>query len=115
VLSIFLPNTIYLYHKTTRRTVYEQAKNGIDHFDDVILWNKNNEITESTIANIVFKEKGIYYTPPVSSGLLGGTYRQWLLEAGKILERRITKDQLRETKDIYLINSVREWRKAVLK
>ncbi|PLX85697.1 MAG: hypothetical protein C0617_03170 [Desulfuromonas sp.] len=53
-------------------------------------------------------------TPPVDSGLLPGTYRCWLLRKGTLREETVTVEMLRECEQIWLINSVRKWRKAVL-
>ena len=53
--------------------------------DDVLLWNEKEEITESCIANIVAEIDGDLFTPPVDSGLLAGTFREWLLDQGKIV------------------------------
>ena len=101
----------FLYHKTTHRSVYEQARSNSPEMDDVILWNERNEITESTIANVVVKKNGEYITPPVKCGLLPGVYRSYLLEKGEIREAIISKEELEELSEIYLINSVRGiWR-----
>ncbi|GIV08333.1 MAG: aminodeoxychorismate synthase, component I [Fimbriimonadales bacterium] len=98
---------MFLYHKTTNRTIYERARASCPDCDDVILWNALGEITESTIANVVVRLHGKLYTPPVSCGLLGGVYREYLLERGWIEERVITIDELRQAEAIYLINSLR--------
>ncbi len=55
----------FLYHKTTRRQVYEQALAGSPGCDDVILVNEEGEVTESTIANVVVRDQDGYWTPPV--------------------------------------------------
>ncbi len=104
----------FLYHKTTKRDVYEEAASSRPDADDVLLWNGNGEITESCVANVVVRIDGAFCTPPVSCGLLPGTYRQHLLESGVIIERPIEKSILEECPEIYLINSVRRWRRAVL-
>jgi len=104
----------FLYHKTTRRELYEAARRSCPDCDDVLLWNERGEVTESTIANIVVNMNGRLYTPPVSSGLLAGTFREWLLEQGKIQERAILISDLKHCIAIYLINSVRKWQKARL-
>ena len=95
----------FLYHKTTRRDLYS---------DDVILWNERGEITESGIANVVVEIDGELYTPPVSSGLLPGTFRAHLLDRAEIKERVITIEELKNAREFYLINSVRKWMKAEL-
>jgi para-aminobenzoate synthetase/4-amino-4-deoxychorismate lyase len=106
---------IFLYHKTTNRDIYNNLKSGFADIDDVILYNENKEITESTIANIVLKINDKLYTPKISSGLLAGTYRQHLIDSGKIKEKILYIDDLKKADEIFLINSVRKWRKAVFR
>ncbi|MCP4423105.1 MAG: aminodeoxychorismate synthase component I [Chloroflexi bacterium] len=104
---------IWLYHKTTRRTVYDQAKVSRPDCDDAVLWNERGEITESCRANVVVESAGKLWTPPVESGLLAGTMRGELLRDGRIHERTLTVEDLRRSSRIYLINSVRGWETAV--
>ncbi|MDD4871470.1 MAG: aminodeoxychorismate synthase component I [Kiritimatiellae bacterium] len=98
----------FLYHKTTNRTIYEDARHSISDVDDVILLNECGEITESTIANVVVEKNGKLLTPPVSCGLLAGTYRELLMEKGEIEEGIITLNDLMNGKRVFLINSVRK-------
>ena len=109
------PENPFLYHKTTNRKIYEDARTSCSDCDDVILWNQRGEITESTIANVIVKLKGQYFTPPLECGLLPGVYRAFLLEAGKIREKVIKLNELKKAGEIYLINSVRKWIKASCK
>jgi para-aminobenzoate synthetase/4-amino-4-deoxychorismate lyase len=105
----------FLYHKTTNRLVYDdarhQAPGGID---DVVLWNADRQVTETTIANIVAEIGGRKLTPPVWCGLLAGTFRAQLLDDGAIEEEIVTIDQLSTASRVWLINSVREWWPAQL-
>ncbi|MFP3345543.1 aminotransferase class IV, partial [Halomonas sp. SIMBA_159] len=57
---------------------------------------------------------GRFYTPPVSSGLLAGTYREQLLEEGRIEPKVLKKDELDTFDAIWFINSVRGWMKVEL-
>ncbi len=105
----------FLYHKTTNRSIYETARGQVLDCDDVVLFNQKGFVTETTIDNIVVQNAdGTFVTPPVSSGLLAGTYRAYLLAQGKIAEGAVTIDQLRSATSIAVINSVRGWRPAVL-
>jgi len=108
------PADRFLYHKTTRREVYEQAKSGVGACDDVLLWNPAGELMESTIANIVVERDGQLLTPPVRCGLLPGTYRAELLEQGTIKEGVIAVADLARCGKIHLVNSLRKWREAIL-
>jgi len=105
---------VFLYHKTTNRSVYERAKADSPDADDVLLFNERGEVTESCIANVVVELDGRRVTPPVSCGLLAGTFRDELLATGEIEEGIVTLDDLRRASAIWLINSVRKWRKVSL-
>ena len=83
-------------------------------YDDVLLYNENNEMTEFTIGNLVAEMDGELFTPPISCGLLAGTFRAHLLETGKIKECVIHKDDLANCAKIFLINSVRKWVETVI-
>ena len=106
---------VFLYHKTTNRSVYEKAKADFPEADDVLLFNERGEVTESCIANVVVELDGRKVTPPVSCGLLAGTFRDELLSQGEIEEGVVTLDDLRRADSVWLINSVRKWRRAVLR
>jgi para-aminobenzoate synthetase / 4-amino-4-deoxychorismate lyase len=103
---------VFLYHKTTNRLVYDRAR--LADADDVLLWNEEGELTESTIANLVVELDGVRVTPPVECGLLAGTLRGELLDRGEIGERIVGVDDLRRATRVWLINSVQGWRPATL-
>ncbi len=106
------PTDVFLFHKTTNRRQHDRARS--NRSDDVILWNPDGEVTESTIANVVVEIGGRKVTPPVRCGLLAGTFRAELLETGQISEAPIPLAQLRSAARFWLVNSVRGWRTAVL-
>jgi para-aminobenzoate synthetase/4-amino-4-deoxychorismate lyase len=106
-------DNVYLYHKTTQRQVYTEVLASRSDCDDVILWNERGEVTEASSSNIVVALAGDLYTPPVSCGLLPGTFRAELLETGQLHEKVSMKDDLLAADAIFLINSVRRWRKVL--
>ena len=99
----------FLFHKTTRREVYDAARRERPGADDVILWNERGEVTESTIANVVVRFGEEWLTPPISCGLLAGVFREELLERGVLREQVLTPDDLAKADAVWLINSVRGW------
>jgi branched-subunit amino acid aminotransferase/4-amino-4-deoxychorismate lyase len=101
------PRNPFLFHKTTNRGAFTAARR--PDCDDVVLWNPERQVTETTIANIVVDAGGRKVTPPVRCGLLAGTFRAELLETGAIQEAIVTLDDLQSATEIWLINSVREW------
>jgi len=102
----------FLFHKTTRRDSYDSRVE--PDVDDVLLWNERRELTESTIANIVLELDGVLVTPPVDAGLLAGSFRAGLLEDGQVVERTVPVDDLTRATGLWLVNSVRGWRRAVV-
>lgn len=103
-------DNVCLIHKTTQRQVYADALASRPDCDDVILWNERGEVTEASSSNIVVEMADMLWTPPVSCGLLAGTFREALLENGNVREKVILKDELLLADAIFLINSVRRWR-----
>ena len=105
---------VFLYHKTTNRSVYERARASRPEADAVLLWNTDGEITEATDANIVVVRDGVKRTPPVECGLLPGTMRAALLDSGEIREGRMSVEDLQQADEIWLVNSVRGWMRGEL-
>lgn len=104
----------WLKHKTTLRGVYERARACHPHCDDVLLWNRDGLLTESTVANVAVRIGEELCTPPLSCGLLPGTFRAEMISTGKLLEKEIPIRDLRTDSEIYLLNSVRRWIPAQL-
>jgi para-aminobenzoate synthetase/4-amino-4-deoxychorismate lyase len=99
----------YLYHKTNYRPWdKEYVKAQQTGFDEVLFVNKNNQILEGAITNIIVKQSGIYYTPPLNLGILNGCYRQFLLDEKKIEEKILTVRDLKNADEIILCNSIRK-------
>lgn len=105
---------VWLFHKTTNRRPYDRRREKRPDVDDVILVNEQAEVTESTIANLAARLGGEWVTPQLDCGLLPGTYRNVLLRSGRLRERRIRVEELREAEALALVSSVRGWRDAVL-
>ncbi|ORZ24616.1 aminotransferase, partial [Absidia repens] len=116
-----------IQHKTTHRRVYTAARErthaGTSDVFDVVLWNTNNQITETSIANIAIGKRSqqgnyIWKTPSLDCGLLPGVFRRYLLDQGKMVESKITTDDLIKAQQdgdtIICFNSVRKIYKVYL-
>jgi para-aminobenzoate synthetase/4-amino-4-deoxychorismate lyase len=97
----------FLYHKTTKRDLYEEARRVCDEDTDAILVNERDEITETTITNIAVFRDGTWITPVVTCGLLPGVMRAELLAYGKIVEGVIHVSELSSSEPIRCFNAVR--------
>jgi para-aminobenzoate synthetase/4-amino-4-deoxychorismate lyase len=99
----------FLYHKTTRRRVYEERRAEHPQAFDVLLWNEEGELTEFTNGNVVLELSGGRWTPPRECGLLAGTFRAGLIRRGEVAECVLTRDDLARASRCWLVNSVRGW------
>jgi para-aminobenzoate synthetase/4-amino-4-deoxychorismate lyase len=97
----------FLYHKTTKRSIYENARRDCDENTDVILINERDEITETTITNIAVFRDGQWITPVLSCGLLPGVLRAELLARGEIVEGIIHPEDLHSSDPIRCFNALR--------
>jgi len=99
----------WLFHKTTRREVYDHHKAAHPNVFDVLLWNERGELTEFTRGNVVLELDGRMVTPPRECGLLGGVFRQGLIDSSQIAEAVVMVSDLRRATRIWFVNSLREW------
>ena len=105
----------FLYHKTTRRKMYEEefAKAVRAGFDDVLFRNERDEVTEGAVSNVFIESEGVLYTPPVSSGLLGGIYREVLLRnTTGAVQKELKIEDLLSAGSIFICNAIRGMRKV---
>ncbi|EIW63977.1 uncharacterized protein TRAVEDRAFT_109410 [Trametes versicolor FP-101664 SS1] len=99
-LAVFLdteptPSSLFTRTKTTCRDHYTAARNRF-HIPpppaasplEVLLYNEDGDITETSIRNIAFVRRSPprWVTPSASTGCLPGVMRRWLLEHGRIVE-----------------------------
>jgi len=101
----------FLYNKTTNRDLYnkEHKKWSKKGYFDIIFTNRQNQVTEGAISNVIIKKRDFYYTPPVECGLLNGVFRRYILENDKlpIKEKILYRDDIKKADEVYMINSVR--------
>ncbi|EKR64173.1 aminodeoxychorismate synthase, component I [Leptospira weilii str. 2006001853] len=96
-------------HKTNLREIYDQeGKCSRDSgYIDVLYLNEKKEIAEGSIGNIFVKIGDSYFTPPISSGVLPGIFRNRLLKRNGFYEKTLSLDDLQRSNSIFLCNSLR--------
>jgi para-aminobenzoate synthetase/4-amino-4-deoxychorismate lyase len=99
----------FLFHKTTRRKLYNDALQQAQAIGcaDALFCNQHGEITEGAIHNIFLHIDGHCITPPITSGLLPGVFRAEWMRGQSATERTLTIDDLRHAQFITITNSVR--------
>jgi len=103
-----------LCHKTTARAAYESRRAAFPDAFDVLLFNHEGMVTEFTFGNLVALLDGRLVTPPREHGLLAGTLRAELLDAGTVVEAPLPLAELRRASRLYHVNSVRGATRVVL-
>jgi para-aminobenzoate synthetase/4-amino-4-deoxychorismate lyase len=99
-------------HKTTRRELLDSARAGRPDCDEVLLLNEQGQLTEGSYHNLVVSRDGRLLTPPLACGLLPGVLREELLAQGTITELVLYPHDLKRADELWLINSVRGWRRC---
>jgi para-aminobenzoate synthetase / 4-amino-4-deoxychorismate lyase len=110
------PSDPMLFHKTSLRRRYEEARERHPDAEDVLLTNVRGEVTESTIANVAVRHRAAdpWRTPPIGAGLLAGVGRQVALDAGELEEAPVSVQDLRDAAEVALVSDVRGWRRVEL-
>jgi len=98
---------VSLYHKTTNRGVYDQARQECDAETDAILANERGEITETTVANVAVFRDERWVTPHLSCGVLPGVMREELLARREIVEGVIRSEDLMDGERVRCFNALR--------
>lgn len=101
----------FLFHKTTRRELYDQEwkhYSETEGADEVVYLNERGELAEGSRTNIfVDQGDGILLTPPLPAGLLPGVLRAELIATGRAVERVLMLNDLTSARKAFLGNSVR--------
>jgi branched-subunit amino acid aminotransferase/4-amino-4-deoxychorismate lyase len=89
----------------SRFAIIESAKN--EGFHDSILFNLQNEITETAVANLVLLIAGEWCTPPITAGILPGVMRAIAIEECGVKVRTIHVSEIPEVESAFMLSSLR--------
>lgn len=101
-----------LRYKTTHRPWYADATTWLaSHPEvfDLLFLNQHGELCEGSRSNVYLHVRGVWYTPPTSSGCLPGVQRADLLERGQVHARALTLKDLHDAQGVRLSNALRGW------
>ncbi|MEO1207202.1 MAG: aminodeoxychorismate synthase component I [Pseudomonadota bacterium] len=100
----------FLYHKTTRRELYDEEwahYSAAVGSDEVIYLNEDGDLAEGSRTTIFVEQNEVLLTPPLGAGLLPGVLRSDLIARGRAVEARLTLRDLQRRGRVFLGNSVR--------
>jgi branched-subunit amino acid aminotransferase/4-amino-4-deoxychorismate lyase len=92
-------------------TWYEEAHQS--GFDEVVLLDEDDHVSECTSANIFMALGSDVWTPPLSCGCLPGVTRELLLDEIRVPEYRVservlTVDDLRTADEVFITSTTRD-------
>jgi branched-chain amino acid aminotransferase len=76
-------------------------------FDEAVVLNENNKISEAAVSNLLMKINGQWITPPLTDGALPGVVRALVLENCDVSVRSIDIAEMHEIESAFLIGSLR--------
>ncbi len=99
---------VFLYHKTTNRDLFNAYAKKLkeEKIIDFIFLNEKGNVTEGTIHNIIILKDKRLVTPKRTSGVLRGTMLEYLAKKYNIKEEKVTIEDLKKSKALFLCNSV---------
>ena len=101
-------SNILLLHKTTARGLYDRALRRLKtECFDALFFNQREELTEGARSNVFLLKNGVWFTPPVESGLLDGIMRQEILRTRPVRVQKLYYDDLINADAVYLSNALR--------
>ncbi|EDZ61744.1 aminotransferase, class IV [Sulfurimonas gotlandica GD1] len=102
-LKLVFDDDIYYSKKSTNRDELNRLFEKRENCDDILIV-KNSLVSDTSITNIAFYKSGLWFTP--KKPLLEGTTRQRLLDEGKIIEKDIRVEDLKNYSKIALMNAM---------
>lgn len=104
----------YSFIKKNKRTLYNNATQFAkdNNYDDALIYNKQNQIAETSIANIFIVKDNCIYTPPLSSGCVSGVMRGLVISICKkndipLRQKAITENDIATANEVFITNALR--------
>ncbi len=76
-------------------------------FDDAIIFNRKNNVTETGLSNLAFLFGDTWFTPPISAGILPGTMRSLAIEKLGVSVRNIHITEVPNASEIVVLGSMK--------
>jgi len=96
-------------HKTGSRMCYQSSYHGARSrgFDDCLFSDDEGYLLESSTFSLIVCIEGLWYTPPLSRGLLPGVARRFLIEEHAVTEKDLRLSDVDIFEAVVVANAVR--------
>ncbi|MFM7709365.1 MAG: aminotransferase class IV [Ferruginibacter sp.] len=83
-----------------------------NRLNDALILNTNNQLCDSTIANLFLLKNNTLYTPALSEGCVAGVFRKTLIDCLRstdwaVVEKPISIDEALAADELFLTNAIR--------
>jgi branched-chain amino acid aminotransferase len=83
-----------------------------NRLNDALILNTNNQVCDSTIANLFLLKNNRLYTPALSEGCVAGVFRQAVIDCLRstdwaVVEKSISIEEARSADELFLTNAIR--------
>lgn len=113
----FKLNISKMRRNSTSKLIYHKSlcyyENILEHklaqskgYDSALFLNEKEDFSETAFANIFFIKNNEIFTPPISSGLLKGTMRDYLIKNYNIIEKEINISEIMDFDEVFISNSL---------
>lgn len=101
-------SSIFTFYKTLNYAdnIFEKKKSKKLGYDEPIFLNSRGLVTEGATSNIFLIIDNKIYTPKISSGLLNGIIRQYIISNYPVIEIDIDLEFLNKADEVFLTNSL---------
>lgn len=86
--------------------IIEKRKAVKEGFDDVLFFNENGFLSETSCANIFIIKNNRIFTPKIENGLLRGIIRTWVINNFSVEEGKILYEDLKDADEVFVTNSL---------
>lgn len=86
--------------------IIEKRKAVKEGFDDVLFFNENGFLSETSCANIFLIKNNRIFTPKIENGLLRGIIRTWVIDNFYVEEGEILYEDLKDADEVFVTNSL---------
>ncbi|KMT21317.1 aminotransferase class IV [Clostridium cylindrosporum] len=107
------PKSIFTYFKTLNygENVLEDIRSKKRGYDGCLFLNYNNQVCETSYANIFFRKDNVIYTPSLTCGILPGIMREDIIKFARdngyeVKKTKLMLDDIKLMDEAFISNSV---------